>query len=313
MFLLGLMSLFQICWLPGYLFLTFLKFKGTFINKYLLSFAISLIINYLLVSLLVGLGLYKRSLFLVFFAIELSILIKIKIHSLKEIINISAYNYLSAKLTRFYKICMDFISKKDDSTCSQEKFFRTLILSLSICVILFIFIKSVRNLGSIFDALDVVISWNRWAMDIFGGKFPHQTWHYPQLLPANWSISYLFIYSKQQFYVKAMMPLFFINTLIAIFDLALMKKSSSYMAGIFLFLLVCYVYHIKFVDGLADLPVAFMVFLAVYCLIIANQRRDNKETYAFLLWECWLLVELPLPNRLVFIFLLFFHFLSIFL
>jgi hypothetical protein len=132
MFLLGLMSLFQICWLPGYLFLTFLKFKGTFINKYLLSFAISLIINYLLVSLLVGLGLYKRSLFLVFFAIELSILIKIKIHSLKEIINISAYNYVSAKLTRFYKICMDFISKKDDSKDRQANFFRTQILFLSI-------------------------------------------------------------------------------------------------------------------------------------------------------------------------------------
>ncbi len=85
------------------------------------------------------------------------------------------------------------------------------------------------------------------------------------------------------------------------------------MAGIFLFLLVCYVYHIKFVDGLADLPVAFMVFLALYCLIIANQKTNNKETYAFLIMGMLVACGAAITKQAGIYLLVVFPFLSIFL
>ena len=59
MFILGLLSFFQMAFIPGYLFLQLIKFevKGK-IQTIVYSFSLSLLLNYLIVYLLTALKLY---------------------------------------------------------------------------------------------------------------------------------------------------------------------------------------------------------------------------------------------------------------
>ena len=75
MFLLGICSIFQMIFLPGFIALKPFKINGI-IRVTIFSFALSLIINYCMVFLLTSTGLYTRAIVFLIFGIEMLVFIK---------------------------------------------------------------------------------------------------------------------------------------------------------------------------------------------------------------------------------------------
>ena len=135
------------------------------------------------------------------------------------------------------------------------------------------------NLGSAFNSYDTVAEWNRWAMDWAANRLPTGTWRYPQLLSANWSLIYVLMGSTTvQFFAKAFMPLFTLFILLMMVDLAAQKKNAGYLLGTAITYLTLKKFLGAFlIEGLADMPVAFLGFTAVYFLILHHDDLLDKD------------------------------------
>jgi hypothetical protein len=104
------------------------------------------------------------------------------------------------------------------------------------------------------------------------------------LLPTNWSLIYVLMGNTTlQFFAKSFMPLFTLFILGMILDLAYRKRNAGYLIG----MAVTYLTLKKFIgafliEGLADMPCAFLAFSAVYFLINhpphANEGKFEKAT-----------------------------------
>src|SRR5262249_43164037 len=65
------------------------------------------------------------------------------------------------------------------------------------------------NFGSVFILWDDTLSWDRWAGQWASNRFPVSAGYYPQLMPANWSITYQIIRNTDvKMFAKAVMPMF---------------------------------------------------------------------------------------------------------
>lgn len=76
MIFLGLISLLQIWFLPGFLFTHFFK-KLKFIDKVILAFPLSIILNYIIVFAFLLFNFYENKYFLLLIFFEILLLIKI--------------------------------------------------------------------------------------------------------------------------------------------------------------------------------------------------------------------------------------------
>jgi hypothetical protein len=275
MFILGLCSIFQMIFLPGFLVLKPLKIDGI-IRFTIFSFALSLIINYCMVFLLTVLGLYTRTIVFIIFVIEMLVFIKMIYPLLNQPI---------ITLTANSTLLKSFLTNKSHEIKGNPYALITLILKTGIMVFAAITIlwyakQFFASIGQIFNDWDTVVSWNNqalvWADNIFprtgtGGR-------YPQLLPVNWSLTYVFTDSKVQFFAKPIMPLFSFYILLLMLDLAIRRKSPGYYASIILTGILIKTFLGEFITtGYADIPVAFFTFLSVYCLI-ESSNTDSIET-----------------------------------
>jgi hypothetical protein len=249
--------------IPGYLCVKLMKFETTGkIQTLLYSFSLSLLINYLMVYLLTFLKLYKPTVLYLILLVEGALLLYI----------------------------MDFKRDKQRLTFEKKTGFFTSFLaenpgySLVFIITLTVFYTFashlLSSLGSVFSAWDAVVSWNRWAVSWSHNSFPALTWHYPQLIPTNWSLAYVFMgNSTVQFFSKPLMALFPILTLLLFFDLALKKREYVYLLGlIFYGKIIQHYFDPDFiVSGYVDLAVSFFMFLTLYAMIAGRQ----KEQYSF--------------------------------
>ena len=129
-----------------------------------------------------------------------------------------------------------------------------------------------------------MVSWNRWATDWFSNQLPELPRRYGQLVPANWSISYVFIGSSQiQFFAKSIMPLFTLFILLLPILLGLEFKSYGYFAAAILIQLMFKKFlgeHIY--SGYVDTAVTFFSFASIYCLIKASLLKEKQSIKSFL-------------------------------
>ena len=252
---LAIISGIQICFLPGYIIYRILVNETKKIDLwqgFIFSFALSLIANYLIVSSLAFFNLYtKRILFFVFF-LELIVFFILCFIDRKYFYNKKkrkAIGLLADSLRDFFKY------EKSITYYTRTSLVLFVVLIIIKCLIIF-----KNNLGSIFDKWDAVVSWNRWAVDFFYNIFPTSTWHYPQLMPANWSISYIIMGYPFQYIAKAIMPLFLILMIVISFIRGVKKKSIIFLSSpIFMYLVFS---RFAWTDGYVDIPVAFFSFLS---------------------------------------------------
>jgi hypothetical protein len=270
MLLLGIASLLQIMLLPGLLALLLSGTAGGVVRTILMSFALSLVMNFYLTALLVSLKLYTAPNLYLILTAEITALLFLTRGAINQPIG-SLLSTLRAK----------FNYHRKELSCHNSRTERLLALASLLTLALFLF-NYLSAIGSIFDHGDDIVSWNRWAVDWYNGYFPRMTWNYPQLLPANWSISYLFLNgSTLQCFAKSICPLFSLFLLLAMYDLWMRRQDFSFLCAIPVTAFLCLALTGASMNkGYADLPVAFLSFMSVYVLLagkgdIAAEQNKN--------------------------------------
>lgn len=287
MFILGLLSIIQITFLPGILILKAFRIKKGFIQTLIFSFALSLITNHLIVVLLTHLRINYSASHYIIFAIELVLLWRFYLRNLSMPIGELMIN--RAKEIAHYLSNLIQLNPKE----SKENISKILVESVTTVFILWSLsslwwaIKLfLDNLGSVFTIWDSVVSWNRWAMEWFSNTPATDTWRYPQLIPTNLSVSYSFMGSSQlQFFAKGFMPLFILFMLLLMLDLGLAHKKSGYFIGLVATHYILQRFLGPYIgSAYVDAPLAFFTLLTVYTLLKAEKLSDSKVQldYVFL-------------------------------
>lgn len=269
MFFLILLSVLQICFIPGFIVFIFLNRKSDDSNTLLIpvfSFGLSIIINYLFVIFLTYFHVYTRFSLTILLITELIILAgififkksNIKTGSCRKMYNETIHEFIS--LINFRKSLFE--------TIRSSLFILAILLLISLSVLL------ILNIGKIFRSWDAVFSWNRWAIDFYNNRIPAGTYHYPLLIPANWSISYVLCGYPLQFIPRGLMPLFLIFQVYAFIIIGIKGRSIAIISSvIFIFLAFN---RLNWTDGCVDVPVAFFSILIYICLS-QIKKDDNLE------------------------------------
>ena len=181
MLLLGILAIVQTVYLPGFVFTGVFNIKTTStIQKWIYIFAISLFLNSAIVTILTLFGFYKSSVFYIIIAIEVVIIAYLVIAK-KSKIDLGF---------DFRQLILDFLS-----FCKSVSISERVLIIITTLVVLFYLSLFISNLGTIFYFVDTVnnIHWNTWAIDFANNSLPKESFHFPQLISANWSISYLIL------------------------------------------------------------------------------------------------------------------------
>lgn len=134
-----------------------------------------------------------------------------------------------------------------------------------------------------FAEWDAVINWNRWALDWYEGNWPRLTWGYPQLLPASWSLFYVWQHSAEtEVFIRAWLGLFPVATAVVFLDMYVhWRRVAPLIAGTVLLLLLLGPYAQVLDSGYVDLPVAFFILLTGHWVLLSKQYPDQPKWLLF--------------------------------
>lgn len=275
MLILGLIAILQVIFIPGYILVNVFKIKtNTPIQKWIYAFAISLFTNYNLVTILVLFSIYTSITLWIIIIIEILILFiqhktGFSILYRKELLIKGGQNNSDGMFHFFSGINFRKVFNKFSETLNDNHTFNKIIIITSAIIFLFYFSLFFANIGTIFYFNDV-INWNGWAKTFAKNILPLEISHYPQLLSANWSISYVMTGTTEiQLFNKVIMPLFYINNLLIFIDLTYRKNNIVFLTGLIIYeLFAPIIFSLVFIaDGNADIAVSFFVFLTFYSFI----------------------------------------------
>ena len=281
MFFLGILSLLQIIFLPGSLLYKKIDYRGSFIQNLTFIFASSLIINYCGVFFLTALKLYTQSMVLFLFFVEIVLFFWLYRKMLNTPFE-SGVKWFLDWIESIIKAGEEFLKIKN----KEERI--TMILSSVFFIGASVFalngiwwaVKLVfYNTGTVFNVWDAIVSWNPWAIEWAQNSFPVHTVRYPQLIPTNWSLTYVFVDNLDvQFFAKTIVPLFTLFILLLLVDLGISTKKGGYLLGVFF----TYLMIKKFLGGwvmagYSDLPMAYFSLLSIYTLIKNNEKLDEES------------------------------------
>ncbi len=282
MLALGILSLFQVVFLPGLITLRLIKFRGSFWQRLLYIFALSLLVNYCLVFMFASINLYTREVVLGLFIVQAVIAAWLYRDTFRQ----PLIDYFGDLWDRSVSSLTGLFPRPAASLPLPQK--ALYLLSLLFTVIVFIYALErilwfvqlfIDNIGTVFDGWDAVYSWNRWAIAWFSGQIPLDSRFYPQLIPANWSLTYVFMgESAIQIFAKSVMPLFAVGIAIQFFDLGLATRRAGYfVAVIVLRALVVRFLGTGLYNGYIDIAVSFFALLPFYTLLKAEETTEDGE------------------------------------
>ena len=276
MLLAGFIAIIQTVFIPGFLILNFFRIRTTsLVQRLVFIFGLSLFINYALVTILILLNIYYTWIMILILVSEIVLIIFLFIKN-----KLLSEHYLTVSETadRFFNLYH-----------SNSKPVKILFI-FSLLVILFYSGLFIANLGTVFYFVDTVnnIHWNTWAIDLANNSFPVNSSHFPQLIPANWSISYLLAGEPYiHFFPKSIMPLFFLANILMFWDLAIEKQNRIYFIALIIYGMISpIVYNLVFIaDGNGDLPVSFFTFLTFYTFLkFEGEFSSPGEIIILFLW-----------------------------
>jgi hypothetical protein len=292
MAILGLLSLVQIVVLPGYLLLRALRIGSGILSTGILSFALSLVINHFLVAGLVVLRVYRPGVIYAVFAAELALLLAWDGHWLR----LGLADTLAAGRRRL----RDFLREIEAADAAKFSFLRRWLVLASVLVIGCFAMTGLAQVGQIFQQWDAVVSWNRWAVDWAANRLPYATSIYPQLLPTNLSLSYVFMQSSEVWiFAKSFQFLFCLMLLATMLDMARVESRFGYVPGVIVTycLLVALLRFRMLSSGYADLPLAFLAVASIYVLLLAEKSGDAALRNRFLILGALLAVGAALTKQ----------------
>ena len=261
--LLGILSLLQIGIIPGVLITAQLKLFAPQ-DRTLLVLPLSCIANYFLVIILTLLGVYNQIALLIILFIEV----------------IALLLYAKSKMLQG-KYAVDY-GVLFDCDIQQNGVIRWLVILL----VFFYTVLTFKQIGTVFTGADAVVSWNKWAIDWFNGISPRDTFYYPQLLPALYSLTYQFMGSVAvELFAKLVAAFFPIMLLLTFLRVASLHKNNSslYLLGMLMFWFAFsrMIGSSSAFNGYADLPLAYFVLVSIYIFNLAwvgvrtNQTNSN--------------------------------------
>jgi hypothetical protein len=274
MFALGVLSLLQICFLPGFLLVRTLRLNlSSWSSVLVVSFALSLIANYVVIFPLTALGLYVRPVVIAVMLVEVALVVRLIVRHRRaqRMPRLEPAGALERETPA--PEAAPALAHNERPPLGRNA------LAVFVLVVFAYWTVAtlVRNVGTVFDVWDAVLRWNPWAESWAAGALPDLTWEYPQLVPANWSISYVLMGASLQFFPKAVMPLFALFVLVLFLDMALRARRIEYVFG---FAITCLLLRallpVYVPSGDMEFAVAFFAFAAVYCLIDAAGRADTR-------------------------------------
>jgi hypothetical protein len=271
---LGILSLFQLVFLPGLIVTLLAKLQGIW-NKLLFSIALSPIINYLLVLVMTGLGLYTQRTVLIIFWTEIVFLISLILpvfnKTLGQILN---HEGMVSFFNEYYNPNISKTGWSGDFI----KFVAVFFFALALYSILNYVVVYAHQNNSVFIEWDAVVSLDRWAVDWYNNLLPRLTFHYPQVIPANWSLTYQFMGdSRVKFFAKDFMGFIEIYILLAIFFLGVIKRQVGYFIGVTFTAWLQSVLGSR-ATGLVDSPVAFFALATIVCLLLAEMSDETDRS-----------------------------------
>jgi hypothetical protein len=257
---LGFISLLQIIILPGLIFTAVFPVRGR-LTRIIFSFALSLIFNYQLVWLLTLLHLYTRTAVWVVLVLEIGFFVFYYIKKSRSVI------FIKEPVRNDPDNSNSFLQL----TASTQRILKFVSAGTGMLIIFGFLFKIREENPGIFDSWDDVVSWNHWASEWYAGDLPRYTYHYPQLLPANWSLSYQFLGTDDiQIFAKSIMGLFGLGILFIFWDLYKKSKSLYFLLALtisgFIIQRTVGAYLGK---GYADIPVAFFGLCVFYVSYLA--------------------------------------------
>jgi len=252
MLLLGAVALIQCAFVPGFLSLKLARWRErSTLQLIVYAFALSLLINYCLVYGLVVLRVYHRPAVFAFIAVELAG---------------AVWLLWNRRFVLRYRIDLSAIAE----ILALRRPVGWLAFGLATAAFCWYGWISYKYFGSVFNDVDDLLSWDRWAEDWFLNRFPVAAGYYPQLLPANWSLTYVILGSTDvKMFAKALMSLFPIATSLLFVDVAWREKSPRYLFSVAIYgaLLSIFIGESRIVSGYMETALPFFGFLAVYALI----------------------------------------------
>ncbi|MCO5141927.1 MAG: hypothetical protein M9962_02425 [Oligoflexia bacterium] len=269
MFILGLISIIQICFLPGYLLLHLINDSKSKLQILAYSYFLSFLVNYTLACTLTFFSVYTSTVIYLLLFIELIFLAYILYKNKRSISTVDIQTSLLdwKKNSLISKICIG-------------------ISILSICVFTFYIFK---NLGTIFQHQDEIGSYNYWATQWIKNKMPSalDTMGYPVSASANWSLGYLILNNSQiQFFNKISMTFFPVATILLFIDIANKKFQPSYLISTIIFYLILRMYTPYFIgSGPLDVAVSCIIFAIFHSALelIKDPHNIRKITLLHLL------------------------------
>lgn len=272
----GFCALIQIVFLPGYLLVRARRWSDGALQTFLLSFALSLLINFYLVFLLVALRIYITPVVLALFFLE--------------VVAALAWPRAEAQVSAGWTDDIVRITRFGEAIWQGSWLVRVVKLVAIVLAAQALFEAGrevTERWGAIFSVWDEVTSWNKWALNWAANHWPDRTMCYPQLLPANISLTYLFLGTDRLWmFAKGLMPFFPVAVLLLLVDLALRTRRFGFvLAIIFTAFLSKTIIHEARVLGYADGPLTFLVAAGLYvcilkyCVVPSNPGEQSRENF----------------------------------
>ncbi|HCS39500.1 MAG TPA: hypothetical protein DIW44_07945 [Anaerolineaceae bacterium] len=276
MILTGLLSLLQILFLPGLIFNAFIKKETGILYRLSFTIAFSMLFNLLLTLLLVTIHIYFQTSLLIIIIIETVVIIllyrRFIFHPFDDG-NISVFSKTKETI-------MHFLEYDEKKQASQKILVIIRIISLLFAFITlgWVLFAFVSQIGSVFTKWDAVVSYNRWATEWANGLFPIWACEYPQLLPANWSLTYILTESSIGIFAKLVQGVFPILFVLAMLDFGLTVGSAGFLFGVPISILLLKNFAgASLFEGYMDVAVTTLILLSFY--MIFKDLYQNTYTH----------------------------------
>ena len=277
----GILGFLQSTILPALLIIRLFRLKGGLTEKLLRLFPLSLIANYLVIFALAALHLYTRPVVLVLIGVEITAILWIFRKSL--------FRPVSETITAIGDSLRSELQPVGDFLSDDSKQIRGWIWAVSGCLALSGVLWGVHlvrlNIGTVFSGWDTIFSWNYYANTWAAGRIPSIGGMYPQLVPSNWSLSYLLQGDGAvQFFNTLIPPLFFLLIQGMLFDLGFQRRESAYFfAAIIARYMMKKLMGDQLFDGYMDVPAAAMSLLSIYTFMKSECKPQQEQKQALIL------------------------------
>lgn len=278
----GTLAFLQMTVLPGLLIQRLWRIRAGLLERLIYLFPLSLIANYLLIFLLTGLKIYSRFTLIAVILSELAALL----WAYRSELKVSFRQAISAVREN---IQLELDPLHPQSLAEEATFIRFCLFLITGIGALSAITWAVHvwtlNFGAIFEGWDTLFSWNNYALQWAANRLPEITGAYPQLVPANWSISYVLTGNQQvQLFNTLLPPLFFLWIFLMLFDLGLQNKETGFfIAAIIARYMMKKLMGDHIFDGYMDVPAASMALLSIYTFLKGMVREPEQQRQAIVL------------------------------